>query len=291
MRLRIVGRGLVGPFGGWHDFQAKLAQKDPLFATDRLTNPKDQGLDRFVSPKFARRLDHFTKMTLLAGHQALRDMKGSLGLVPARIGIVLATGYGPCQTSFDFLNDMIDYGPNLASPLAFSHSVHNVPAGMLAMSLGVSCPCLTLCQPYSLVSAGLVQAWAWLNSAGLDCVLFGVVDEDTRFLRYCTQRLHPKRSLDSLLIQEGALFFCLSLGDGPALGWLGLGPGPERAPGSKKGHPGFVLTGLSASFPGAAAFELAAILGTGSGSGQVIEPMPDGQGQQVLIERGRGHGR
>ena len=255
--MHIVGKGITGPFGGWPEFKDIVREGKPLFSTEK-KHAENRDLDRFVSTRFKRRLDNFTRMILTAAHLALEDMKQLRGEESGRLGIILTSGYGPCQTTFDFLDGMIDHGPNLASPLAFSHSVHNVPAGVLAMSLGENCPCTSICQPQMPVFSGLLQAKTWLEEGIADTVLLGAADEDTELLRYCLRRMHPDLSGDNTLVQEGAVFFCLQQSAGSqAQAELTLASPGERSPAE---FPGTNLSGMHPSFPVRAAFEMAAFM-------------------------------
>lgn len=161
-------------------------------------------LTKYVPPRKLRRIDHFTRMTLLAAYRALDDAK-ALEQLPERIGIILTTGYGPSQTTFDFLDSIIEDGAPLASPLAFSHSVHNIPAGVLSLLLGSPCPQTTICQLHNPVIQGLYTANIWLKEKRVDSVLFGAVDEITPLLEENLDRLcHSARP------DEGAAFFLLN---------------------------------------------------------------------------------
>lgn len=255
--MYILGKGITGPFGGWPEFKDIVREGSPLFGTEE-KHAENRDLSRFVSTRFKRRLDHFTKMILTAAHLALEDMQQEGGEDPGRLGIILTSGYGPCRTTFDFLDGMIDHGPNMASPLAFSHSVHNVPAGILTMSLKESCPCTSICQPQMPVFSGLVQAGAWLEQGVADTVLLGAADEDTELLRYCLGRMHPGLSRENTLVQEGAAFFCLKkAAENRPQAKLTLAAPGEKSPAETRGAK---LFGMHPSFPVRAAFEMAAFM-------------------------------
>lgn len=122
MPLCIQGVGLAAPFGGKAALKQAALGDDPVSTAAPKVGTED--LARYVPPRQRRRIDHFTSMTLLAAFRAL-EHAGTLDPLPQRLGIVLCTGYGPSKTTFDFLDSIIDDGARLASPLAFSQSVHN----------------------------------------------------------------------------------------------------------------------------------------------------------------------
>ena len=180
-------------------------------------------LNSYFAPRRLRRVDHFTRMTMLAGCRALHeaaatvqeDLKTPLPL-PEDMGIVISTGYGPSQTIFEFLDSIIDHGAGCASPLAFSHSVHNIPAATMSLFLDNPKPYTTLCQLHGPLLAGLQTAGCWLNEGRVQKVLLGLVDEKTTLLENNTRRLLEKKGVagDQIPVGEGACFFLL----GPASG-------------------------------------------------------------------------
>ncbi|TIH15803.1 hypothetical protein D0S45_09480 [Marinifilum sp. JC120] len=178
-------------------------------------------LNSYFAPRRLRRVDHFTRMTLLAGCRALHDAAGTIQEdlktpLPLHedMGIVISTGYGPSQTIFEFLSSIIDHGAGCASPLAFSHSVHNIPAATMSVFLNNPKPYTTLCQLHGPLLAGLQTAGCWLAEKRVQKVLLGLVDEKTPLLTDNTRRLLEKKGLpgDHIPVGEGACFFLL----GPA---------------------------------------------------------------------------
>ena len=93
-------------------------------------------------------------MTLFAAYMALEDA-GEKTAGP-ETDIVLATGYGPSRLTFDFLDSLLDFGPDMASPQAFAHSVYNIPAATVAVMMGVTGPCTIICQPDTAVAAAFL---------------------------------------------------------------------------------------------------------------------------------------
>ncbi|WP_419781051.1 beta-ketoacyl synthase chain length factor [Maridesulfovibrio sp.] len=197
-----------------HGIGTALAEKGAAVDTSDLNS--------YFAPRRLRRVDHFTRMTMLAGCRALHDAAGTVQEdlknplpLPDDMGIVLSTGYGPSQTIFEFLDSIIDHGAGCASPLAFSHSVHNIPAATLAVFLNNPKPYTTLCQSHGPVLAGLQTAGCWLNEGRVKRVLLGLVDEKTPLLEENTRRLLQAKNLSGELLKtgEGACFFLLGPAD------------------------------------------------------------------------------
>lgn len=206
MKLFIQGMGAVLPSGGIDDL--KKALESQTTPPEPLTCDTD-ALTQYIPARRLRRIDHFTRMTLLAAYRAL-DNAGRLHDLPESMGIILCTGYGPAKTTFDFLDTIIDDGPELASPLAFSHSVHNIPAGVLSMLLGTPCPQTTLCQLHSPVAMAIRTAALWLAEKRVDSVLVGGTDEATPLLRELTERMAPESGNHRAPVGEGSAFLLLS---------------------------------------------------------------------------------
>jgi 3-oxoacyl-[acyl-carrier-protein] synthase II len=133
-------------------------------------------------------MDSFAQRFLLASLLAWRDAGGSVE-DPARVGIVVATGYGPLVTSFGFLNDIIELGDELGSPFLFSASVHNAPASVISSALGVQGPCLTVTAFAHAAARAIGVAFDWLEERQADRVLVAAGDEFHEVLGYCLLRI------------------------------------------------------------------------------------------------------
>jgi len=223
MRMAIEGVGVVGSFGTGLEALTESARTvlcgGGLAPAPGLADIEP--LKEHMPGRALRRVDHFTRLTLLAAFSALSDA----GLTPADLtetGIVLATGYGPARLTFDFLDSIIDHGPGMASPLAFSHSVHNIPAATVALAMQVTGPCATVSQFETSVGAALLTARSWLVEGRVARVLVGAADERTDFLEQASAavaagidvaRSGGRRNLP---IGDGAVFLCLHADPGCA---------------------------------------------------------------------------
>lgn len=139
------------------------------------------GLDRFVPKASLRRIDRFIQMALLSSSLAVEDSGIELR-DRTRVGIVFGTGYGPLNTTFNFLDSLIDFGDKCASPTLFANSVHNSLAAQVSISLKLQGPSLTLTSFEQTTVAVMAEADNWLQGGDVDYVLAGVGDE------YCDVR-------------------------------------------------------------------------------------------------------
>lgn len=216
MRLALTGIGLAVA-----DLEISQLKENGVTGKslpDRTAKTDTTKLNNYFAPRKLRRVDHFTRMTLLAACRSLHDHAGTVQenlKTPQPLlddmGIILSTGYGPSETIFDFLDSIIDHGPSCASPLAFSHSVHNIPAATLSLFLSSDCPYTTLCQTHAPLLNGLNTAACWINEGRAKHVLLGLVDENTPILEENTKQiLKNKNSTANIPLGEGACFFVLS---------------------------------------------------------------------------------
>ena len=216
MRMAVEGMGIVSAVGNGLQELAQAARHILRAESQAIAFSKidTSNLAQHASSRALRRVDHFTRMALLAAYSALEDA----GLDSADLkhtGIVLATGYGPVKLTFDFLDSIIDFGPEMASPQAFAHSVHNIPAATIALLMTLRGPCFSICQLDTAIAAATLTAQTWLAEKRVTRVLLGAVDERTALLEINSQRIADNLSAENsggrrrLVPGEGAVFFCL----------------------------------------------------------------------------------
>ncbi len=241
MRIGIQGVGLTGGFGSGVDSLQTALQFGKVVTQQReaLHNGEVDiypaylaSLDRleeFIPKRALRRIDHCSRMTLLAAQLALQDA-GMPESERSRIGVIIASGYGPLQTTFDFLDSYLDFGYACSSPTHFSNSVHNAAAAHVSMQLKTTAPSLTVTQFEMSVPSALLTAQQWLTEGRVDRVLFGAVDEQCDVLRYCRRQFFaageqgPLQPLafdtQSAVVGEGAVFLLLTRDEVAAYGHI-----------------------------------------------------------------------
>lgn len=177
--------------------------------------------DRILLKKM-RRADKLSKMAVLAASDAIKD-SGIENIHEKRFGIIVATALGAHVTTFDFLNDILDYGEANVSPTTFSNSVHNAAASYISSVLDIRCPTLTVTQFFFSFHCALQLAMAWLHEGRCDHVLVGAVEEYGDVLGYIYDckltpasdgRIMPFNFNQTCHVPgEGAVFFLLSKED------------------------------------------------------------------------------
>jgi 3-oxoacyl-[acyl-carrier-protein] synthase II len=162
--------------------------------------------------KKLRRVDHLSRMALLAAGKALKDTDPGL-INKNDIGVIMATGFGALQTTFDFLDSYIEKGDKLASPTHFSNSVHNAAAAHISICYGITGPNLTVSQfDMSFISA-LMTAQTWLALGKTKAVLVGVSDAFCDVLGYCIKKFLSSDNMHRYSFGEGAAFYVLTDND------------------------------------------------------------------------------
>jgi 3-oxoacyl-[acyl-carrier-protein] synthase II len=148
-------------------------------------------------------------MALLAAGKALKDTDPKL-INKDDTGVIMATGFGALQTTFDFLDSYIEKGDKLASPTHFSNSVHNAAAAHISICYGITGPNLTVSQfDMSFVSA-LMTAETWLATGSSKAVLVGVSDAFCDILGYCIKKFLSINNVSGYSFGESAVFFLLT---------------------------------------------------------------------------------
>ncbi|MDD8025045.1 MAG: beta-ketoacyl synthase N-terminal-like domain-containing protein [Acidobacteriota bacterium] len=147
-------------------------------------------LAEFLPPARTRRLDPLGRMALLAAYTALRDA----GLAPEearseRWGIVVGTAFGPQTSTFSYLDGLIDSGDHLVSSLAFTNSVHNLPAAQVSLALGITGPVQTLSAFGETAGAALQTACGWIRTGRADRVLVILGEESSPVMDYVVGRM------------------------------------------------------------------------------------------------------
>lgn len=117
--------------------------------------------------------------------------------------LVLNTRCGSVGSTFEFLDSLLNDGPSMASPTAFSHSVTNMAAAYLSQGLNLTGPILTLTQPS--FSPALEAADILLHSGLTDTVLLGFVAEHSDTMKSIETATDQPLSV----FTDGAVFFQL----------------------------------------------------------------------------------
>jgi len=163
----------------------------------------------YLPKRSLRRIDHFSRMALLAAGKAIKDTDPLL-FSKDSTGVIMATGFGALETTFSFLDSYIEKGDKLASPTHFSNSVHNAAAAHVSICYGITGPNLTISQFDMSFFSALITAMAWLGTEKVEAVLLGTSDAFCDVLGYCIDKFSSIKGNQGYSFGEGAVFFLLT---------------------------------------------------------------------------------
>ena len=159
-------------------------------------------ISKNLSPNAVRRLKRLPRMALSLAMAAYED--ADLGTAPSTI--IFGTGWGPLSETNDFLQNLVASNEELTSPTNFVGSVHNSPAGQIAIHYQAEgANITTVGGDYSFEQALLVAGILSPDTADEDAVFVIGADEYHEQLSPLFDRsvqLDPDRS-------DGGGSFCL----------------------------------------------------------------------------------
>ncbi len=217
--MDIHGIGIISSVGRGLESFLKALQQDPIAPKTSMcslvTKKKisafrvDDSLlkDKEVL-KNSRRADRFCKMAVLSACDAFLDSNMEVR-DDEKIGVIVATAFGPHKTTFNFLDNILDYGEAGVSPTIFSHSVHNAAASYITAALNIHGPVCTLTDFNFPFHEACKLADSWINQGRCKYVLVGTVDELSPTMEYiCDQKLNMSNEAKTAP-GEGSAFFLL----------------------------------------------------------------------------------
>jgi hypothetical protein len=137
-----------------------------------------------VALKKLRRADRFSKLAALSAWDAASDAGLSAADLETGTGIIVTTAFGPHGATFDFLDEILDFGDGGVSPTRFSHSVHNAAAAYIAILFGSRGPACTLADFERPLRGGLSLASLWLQEGRCRRILVTYTEESSSPLEY-----------------------------------------------------------------------------------------------------------
>ena len=141
-RVPVTGIGIVAPGAiGVEAFRALLASgRSAIDTVDRWDTTglsahtaavvRDLNAKQFIAPMKLRRMNMLSRFALSAAKMALDDCGTP---PPENTGVALGTGFGPVQTSVDYMQEYVAKGAALAPPQLFAESVANAPGSHIAI--------------------------------------------------------------------------------------------------------------------------------------------------------------
>jgi 3-oxoacyl-[acyl-carrier-protein] synthase II len=223
MRVELTGIGPVLACG-----QGVAALVSALEKGERVDDYRvaAEGLDEFVPARQSRRMDNFTRMTVLAACLAIKDAAVAGPDLKNETGIVFASALGPQDSSFAFLDGIIDGGDACASSFLFTNSVHSTAAAQVALVQGMRGPMRAVTAFGHTAGAAFSSAISWIRSGAVRRVLVILTEEVSALQRYCLDRKGARGPIDpfgagcTVVPGEGSVAFMLEGGAGNGYGWI-----------------------------------------------------------------------
>ncbi|WP_136809461.1 beta-ketoacyl synthase N-terminal-like domain-containing protein [Desulfosediminicola flagellatus] len=133
-----------------------------------------------------RRADDFIRLGVVAGYETIRPIRETKEITAERCGLILGTSFGPMETNFDVLDQVVNDQPT--SPILFSHSVFNSTAGYMATSLDIKGCGLTVTDFAFPFFRALEHGYLTIVSGRLDCCLVIQVETYSTLLQESKNR-------------------------------------------------------------------------------------------------------
>lgn len=183
----ITGIGVAGPAGfGAQALWDALIEKRPCFSPvpspkaegkERLC-AKVKGIDAFLNDRRLRRAAEISKFASAAIRLALEDAGIDPGAwVSREAGLVTAVTHGAIRFTVEFHESLIKEGPASASPMVFSDSVLNAPAGNASIAFNIRGAAHTVIGDLGAGMLSVSTAIKTMRYSGLKVCLAGAAEE------------------------------------------------------------------------------------------------------------------
>jgi 3-oxoacyl-(acyl-carrier-protein) synthase len=190
MSLGITGMGWVTPLGSDLAGVWDRLLKGETASVQSISSPLGRAYPVFPVPAEAiahapahprlRRSSAISRFAVIAGLAALEDAKLKLDPETAgRTALIFAVSNGGVIYTKRFYHDIVESGPQAASPLLFPETVFNAPASHLAAILGITGASYTLVGDGAVGILALKMAEDLMESETLDrCLVVGAEEAD-----------------------------------------------------------------------------------------------------------------
>ena len=221
--VKVASIGILGPFGrGIEKFSEVLDQKTQVENSGAKRIQKDTINDPDLK-RIRRRADKLSIAMLCAAKDAVSAARISEDDL-SKTALISVTGFGAHNTTFKFLDGVIDYGQTAPSPTHFSNSVHNAPSFYITTSLkikGLSVTFTGLNKPFT---EALHYAEALINSGEYKKILLVAGDEVGDAMLKISEMWYKANNTKEPEWGEGAVAFLLTAADTDTTGL----PPPEN---------------------------------------------------------------
>ncbi len=269
-RLVITGLACLTGYGDLSASFGRFSQGNPVAGM-----LSDEEISKDLPQRQVRRLKRLPRMALALATAAQKHA----GTSARPSSVFFGTGWGPLSETYDFLTKLFESDMKFSSPTDFINSVHNAPAGQVAMefkSMGANITATG--GDYSFEQA--LYSASLLASEEEELLLFGA-DETHHVL---TPILDPSAALDPVPSDGGGAIRAVASSlpsAGPAITVLGYGRSPDDSGqaaanslgsgGDLRADYGAIFAGIPAAHEALARRQLSGFLARSGFSGPVID--------------------
>jgi len=215
--VAILGAGAVTHLGrGLAEIASQLSHENSLAHTQPAAGPGvtpkavDDALLFDHDPKLNRKLrraDRHVRMSCFAALDAWPEMDALNSMGNNNVGMIIASGFGPHQRGFRFLDGLLDHGDQAASPTDFSHSVHGSASAYISGLLELRGPTFSITDFRAGFAQAVQLAQCWIQQHICEQVLVGATEElGAVLLSVARQCLPPGTHYNA---GEGSVFLLL----------------------------------------------------------------------------------
>lgn len=191
--LGIYGRACWTGSGDWSATMARIFAGGTVSG---MTSP--ELIVKALSPAMIRRLKRLPRMALSLAQAAREDS----GLVNTPSSVFMGTGWGALSETWDFLTRLDMSDEQFPSPTDFVGSVHNAPAGQVAILLGATGANITTSGGDTSFEQALLAADFLLSDSKQSALILGVDEGHDRLSPLLDSSIAP----DTVLADGGGAF-------------------------------------------------------------------------------------
>ncbi|MCI8383672.1 MAG: beta-ketoacyl-ACP synthase II [Clostridia bacterium] len=185
-RVVITGLGAITPIGKnveetWKGIKEKKCGIEPItlfdtsnYKTTLAGEVKEYDASQYFELKQAKRLDRSSQFAIIAGREAFQDS----GLTKEntdfeRVGVFISTGIGGFNTIQEQCAIHCTKGNNRVSPMFIPMSIANMPAGNVAIDLGLKGESLSIVTACASSTHAIGEAYKTIKYGSEDVILTG----------------------------------------------------------------------------------------------------------------------
>jgi len=174
----VTGRGVISPLGEGADHVFSQLINGANGVVDGSAPCSDFDVEKWMTPRDARRSDRFTHFSVAAGEDAadeagLAEALENGGLDRSRVGVVMGTGIGGLHTLEEQTRSFLANGERGVSPHMVPMMMPNAGAAAIAMRLNIHGPGWTIASACATGAHAIGEAVRMIENGDADVMLAG----------------------------------------------------------------------------------------------------------------------